>query len=170
MWIEYGCNNVGIDACWVRAQAVQYLLPETAPREISADVAAFPKWPEARAMPLPAQPKRPILTVAQAMQRPGERVIVQIKPTNFGTLAPDGHVQLVGMSDGNQLAVVLLKSGLAQFPAQDAQALFNHYRGKQLRVRGIVDQITVNSQVSKWIIEVASPDQIDVWPFKKLTK
>jgi cathepsin L len=99
MWIEYGCNNVGIDACWVRAQAVQYLLPEAAPREISADVAAFPKWPEARAMPLPAQPKRPILTVAQAMQRPGERVIVQIEPTNFGTLAPDGHVQLVGMSD-----------------------------------------------------------------------
>jgi hypothetical protein len=79
---------------------------------------------------------------------------------------PEGH----GMSDGNQLAVVLLKSGLAQFPAQDAQALFNHYRGKQLRVRGIVDQITVNSQVSKWIIEVASPDQIDVWPFKKLAK
>jgi hypothetical protein len=80
-------------------------------------------------------------------------------------------VQFVGTSDANDLRVVLLKSGLAQFPAQDAQALFNLYRGKQLRVRGIVDQVTITSQVSRWIIEVAGPDQIEViGPYMKRTK
>jgi C1A family cysteine protease len=44
-WIEYGCNNVGYSAFWVKSQGLQYNLPEDAHKILGNDATPFPKWP-----------------------------------------------------------------------------------------------------------------------------
>jgi C1A family cysteine protease len=48
MWIEYGCNNVGHAAYWLRAQSARYNLPKDAHRLLGDEAEAFRRWPAAR--------------------------------------------------------------------------------------------------------------------------
>jgi cathepsin L len=47
MWIEYGCNNIGYFAYWLRAQSAQYNLPADA-HKLLGDAAPLHRWPAAR--------------------------------------------------------------------------------------------------------------------------
>jgi hypothetical protein len=164
MWIEYGCNNIGIDACWIRPQSDQYQLPEDAHKLIPGDVAPFHRWKAAKAVAPPAAPELPTLTAAEALKKPGERVVVGFTVKGYGTVEPGGHVELFSerrRADENCVIVRLLGSVLDKFPAQNADALYKHYRGKQLRVRGSMQAITTASG-THLVLEVADPGQIEV--------
>jgi hypothetical protein len=47
-WIEYGCNNIGYTAYWLRAQSTQYNLPADAHKLLGDGAAPFRRWPSAR--------------------------------------------------------------------------------------------------------------------------
>jgi hypothetical protein len=164
MWIEYGCNNIGLEACWVRPQSSHYLLPPTANKLVTGDVAPFHKWAKAKTITPPADTERPTLTTAEALKAPGERVVVQFAAKSYGTTVPSGHVEL--FSEANRsvegcLTLRLLKSELGKFPTQDPKALFDLYRGKELRVRGSVQPISMAKGVHL-VIEVGDPEQIEL--------
>ncbi len=164
LWIEYGCNNIGIEAAWVRAQSDQYLLPENAHKLIPGDAAPFHNWKNAKAVAAPPPPDLPTITAAEALKMQGERVVVQFTVKGYGTVEPSGHVELFserGRTDENCLIVRLLKPDLDRFPAQQAAELFKHYRGKQLKVRGSMQPISTSSG-TRLVLEVADPSQIEV--------
>jgi hypothetical protein len=164
MWIEYGCNYVGLETFWVCAQAVQYDLPTNANRMLPGKTDPFHNWPMARAFTLPPEPTPPTVTAAEALKRPGERLLVQFQPRAYGPVMPQGHVMLLSEPDPNApgcLAVWLLKAGLDRFPAQDPQGLWKYYGGKQLRVHGWVTPYPLGDRVIQ-LIEVARPDQIEI--------
>jgi cathepsin L len=48
MWIEYGCNDIGREAFWLRAQSTGYNLPNDAHLLLGEDALAFRRWPSAR--------------------------------------------------------------------------------------------------------------------------
>jgi C1A family cysteine protease len=167
MWIEYGCNNVGMEAYWVRPQSVHYRLPENAHQLVPGKMTPFPGWPLAVGMPLPPEPKRPVVTVAEALKKPDERVIVQFQPMSQGSVLPDGHFVLRSERSDDAagcLNVWILKAGLHRFPAQDGEGLWKLYGGKQLRVHGTVTPWATGKTGDRMInlIEVSSPDQIEV--------
>jgi C1A family cysteine protease len=43
MWIEYGSNEVGLEAYWLRAQANQYDLPADAHKLLGERASPFPR-------------------------------------------------------------------------------------------------------------------------------
>ena len=94
VWIEYGCNNIGTDACWVRPQSDQYRLPDDAYTLIPGEVNPFHSWKSAKAVTPPKLAEPPTVTVAEALKMPGERVVVQMTVNGVGTVAPVGHVEL----------------------------------------------------------------------------
>jgi len=49
-WVEYGSNNLGHSACWVRAQSRQYELPEATHTRVGPGTEPFPRWPGAKAV------------------------------------------------------------------------------------------------------------------------
>jgi hypothetical protein len=48
MWIEYGCNNVGHAAFWIRAQSTHFNLPRDAHQMLGEHATAFRRWPTAK--------------------------------------------------------------------------------------------------------------------------
>jgi hypothetical protein len=163
MWIEYGCNNIGLDAQWVRAQSDQYRLPETAHKLIPGDIVPFHQWTNARTVTAPPAPEIPTITPAEALKKPGERVVVNLTVKGCGIVNPLGHVELYSESlptDEGCLTLRLLKSDLDRFPAKEPQALLKLYRGKQLRVRGSVQPVALRTG-TRLVIEVVDPGQIE---------
>jgi hypothetical protein len=163
MWIEYGSNNVGHSACWVRAQATQYQLPADIHEQVSAAAEPFPRWPGAKALS-PPPPELPTLTPDEALKQQGERVVVRFKVLGGGIHDSDGHVELFSKASWRQegcLIVRLLKDDLPKFGAPNPQALLERYKGQVIRVRGSV-QINPIYVGDRPIIEVGAPDQIEV--------
>jgi hypothetical protein len=167
MWIEYGSNNIGVQASWVRPQAVHYDLPEDAHVQITGSADLFPRWPQARKVALPV-PDLPVVSPAEALKRSWERVELRFEAKAFGLLNPDGHVQLCSertIKDDRCVIVRLLRPDLRKFPAQDGPALFKHYRGKQLRVRGFLQPFAMTiggTPTTRLVMEVGDPRQIEV--------
>ncbi|MBX6312865.1 MAG: hypothetical protein IRY99_08115 [Isosphaeraceae bacterium] len=164
MWIEYGSNNIGHSACWVRAQSTFYDLPEGIHEEISPEADPFPHWPDAKEVDLPSPTDAPILTPTEALKRQGEQVVVQFPVKGGAINSFEGHVELFSEAswrDERCLIVRILKDDLAQFPAKSPRALLDRYRGKEIRVRGSVQTNPINIG-NRPIIEVDDPDQIEM--------
>lgn len=164
MRIEYGSNNIGHSACWVRAQSTHYDLVEGIHAEISPEADPFPHWPGARKLNLPAPAPAPILTSTEALKRQGEQVVVQFPVKGGDIHSSEGHVELFSepsWRDGQCLIVRILKEELAKFPTKNSHALLESYRGKVIRVRGSVQPNPINVG-NRPIIEVDDADQIEV--------
>jgi cathepsin L len=168
MWIEYGCNNIGMDACWVRPQSVHYQLPEDAHRLISGQVDAFANWSQAKKLPPAPAPELPTVTPADAPRRVGERIVLDFQVKSVALQQPAGNVLLASapnLKDPGCVIVSLLQSDLSKFPVQEPQALFRLYRGKHLRVRGSLQPITFvigDAKTTVLLLEVGEPRQIEV--------
>lgn len=167
MWIEPGSNKIGHEAYWMRAQAVQYLLPDNIHKRVSAEAAPFPKWPNARKVT--AKPAElPSFAPEEALRRQGERVVVQFQVRGGEIHSREGHVQLFSETtwrNEQNLNVRILKSELGKFPAKSDSELLDSYRGKKIRVRGSVQTnwIKVGDKlINRPIIEVGDPEQIQV--------
>jgi hypothetical protein len=168
MWIEYGSNNVGTDACWVQAESNQYRLPPDAHERITGRADPFYRWSTAKEVPLPPPPELPVITPAEAQKHQGERVVVEFDVRVVGLVKPENHVGLYStpnFRDRSLVMVVLLHSELHRFPVSDPQVLMRQYGGKRLRVRGslqpyalVIDKAPSNLLV----IEVSDPGQIEV--------
>jgi hypothetical protein len=170
-WIEYGCNNIGHSACWVRAQATHYQLPADAHQLLSAAAAPFPSWPGAAAVkPPPAT--GPVIDAAEAVKKQGQRVTVQLRVRGGGT-NPQGNVELFSQPswrDEGCLIVQILKEDLHKFPAREDKAILERYRGHEVRVRGSVQPNHVFFMTkprptylgNRPVLEVFSPEQIEL--------
>jgi hypothetical protein len=162
MWIEYGSNNIGHSACWVRAQSVQYLLPAGIHEQVTPQTAPFNEWSGAKKVK-PAALDLPALTPQEALKKQGERVMVEFK-VQGGDISGDGHVQLFSENTWQHeqcLIIRILKSELGKFSAENDRALLDSYRGKQIQVRGSVQMNPINIG-NRPIIEVGNPEQIKV--------
>jgi hypothetical protein len=164
MWIEYGCNNIGQEACWVRCQSDQYRLPEDVHKHVVGDMVPFHTWSKSRAVTLPPKPELPKLSAAEALKMRGERVVVRLPVKAFGRVEPSGDVEMFSETNPDDeacLTVRLLASEFAKFPAKDFDGLRALYRGKEVLVRGSV-QLRAYKEFKRPVIEVADPAQIEV--------
>lgn len=163
MWIEYGSNNVGHSACWVRAQSNQYALPDGVHKRVTPAADPFPVWPGAKRVKATAPPL-PTVTPAEALKAQGERVVVEFKVLGGDVHSTEGHVELFSETTWRNercLIVRILKSELGNFPAGGDRALLGQYLGKTIRVRGSVQMNPIGPR-GRRIIEVAEPDQIEL--------
>jgi hypothetical protein len=167
MWIEYGSNNIGHQACWIRPQSVHYHLPENVHEQITGGADPFPRWPEAKEIAL-GVPNLPVATPAEALKMAGQRLVLQFEAKSWGLLNPAGDVQLLStrtLKDDQCVIVRLLQPELRKFPAQEGKALFGHYRGKRLRVRGFLQPFTMTvggTPTTRLVMEVGDPRQIEM--------
>jgi len=164
MWIEYGSNSVGTQACWVRAQSNQYQLPANANKLITGDIAPFHRWARAVAVTPAPEPVYTKVTPEEAIKKKGQRVDVQFEVKSYGLLRPTGHLELRSEKDPRDeqcLMVRILKSELHKFPTQDERKLFQTYAGKKIRVRGSV-QAMGYSIGTRMVIEVGDPERIEI--------
>jgi hypothetical protein len=163
MWIEYGSNNIGHSACWVRAQSKQYVLPDDVHKRVTAAADPFPAWPNAKKLKATA-PQLPTVTPAEALKSQGERVVVEFKVLGGDIHSTEGHVELFSETTWRNeqcLIVRILKSELGNFLVKGDHALLEKYLGKTIRVRGSV-QMNPIGPGGRRIIEVAEPDQIQI--------
>lgn len=167
MWIEHGSNQIGHEAYWLRAQAIQYPLPSKIHKRVTAKTTPFPKWPNARKVSVKPL-DLPVLTPVQALRRQGERVVVRFRVRGGGIHSHEGHVELFSTTswrNEKNLIVRILKSELGKFPAKNGQELLNRYRGNEIRVRGSVQANWITDGVklmNRPIIEVGDPEQIEL--------
>jgi Papain family cysteine protease len=164
MWIEYGCNNVGKGACWVRSQSVQYLLPPDIHQMVNSETAKFRRWPKAAEIALPARAEPKTVTVDEALKKQGETVVVEFQVKGLGLVQPEGHVEFFSTTspqDERCLAARVLKPEFEKFPAQDREGLFKYYKGKRIRVRGSLQPFAYQAG-TRLMIEVADPAQIEI--------
>jgi len=167
MWIIYGSNQIGREAYWVQAQAVQYQLPNDIHKRVGTDTDPFPKWPNARKVTA-KPPDLPVLSPAEALARQGERVVVQFRVRGGGLPVSAGDIELY--SEGSwrndrNLTVRILQSEQSKFPAKSHRELLNIYLGKEIRVRGSVQINWIkdgDKPINRPIIEVGDPEQIEV--------
>jgi hypothetical protein len=162
IWIEYGCNYVGLEAYWVRPQSVHYQLPEKANELIPGTTLPFPRWPGAEALAVPAVRLPAPISEAEALKKSGQRVVVQFRPMVYGPVAPQGHIML-SSDDPSQkdcIVVWVLKSGQDRFGVTDPKGLWNLYKGKDVRVTGIVSLYRLPGRTIH-LIEVDRPDQLE---------
>src|SRR5262249_39832462 len=140
MWIEYGCNNIGRHATWLRAQSAFYDLPASALQSAGAATEPFPRWPapqEATAAEL-AKPDAKPPAPTEAIQKEGETVTVAFKALGGG-IHPQGHVNLYSEKSWRNvdcLIVRIPKTALAKFDAPDGAALLARYKDRFVRVQG----------------------------------
>jgi hypothetical protein len=163
MWIEYGSNNIGHSACWVRAQAAQYALPADVHKQVTTATDPFPTGPGAKEVRATA-PDLPVLTPLQALQKQGARVVVQFKVLGGDVHSTQGHVELFSEASWRHercLIVRILKSELEKFSAKSDRALLESYLGKVVRVRGSVQMNPIGPK-GRLIVEVGEPGQIKV--------
>jgi cathepsin L len=163
MWIEYGSNNIGYSACWVRAQATQYMLPKDVHRQVSRETHPFPEWPDAKTVKA-APPELKLVVPAFAIKKLGERVLVQMRVQGGGVHDSLGHVELFSETswrDPQCLIVRILKSEFDRFPAVSPSDLQKSFLGKVILVRGSVQSNPINVG-NRPIIEVADPAQIKI--------
>jgi hypothetical protein len=172
-WVEYGCNNVGHSACWVRAQATHYQLPASAHELLSAGAAPFPSWPGAEVVKLPLATEAKAIDPAQAVQMQGQRVTVQFRVRGGGIKPSEGHVELFSQPswrDEGCLIVTIPKDELGKFPGGGDKGVLEHYVGRQVRVRGSVQPKHIFFMTkpnptyvgNRPILEVFSPNQMDI--------
>jgi hypothetical protein len=167
MWIEYGSNNIGAQACWVRPQAVHYNLPEDAHLRIGGNADPFPLLAKTKHSLTPLTPEFPTVTPAEALTMAGERVVLDMQVRGFGK-SPDGAVFLCSersLKNDGCVVVQLLQPYLTKFPAQEGQALFRYYQGKRLHVHGSLQPVRLglaDGAVQRLIVEVAAPEQVEV--------
>jgi hypothetical protein len=167
MWIEYGCNNVGVDACWMRPQAVHYNLPEEAHLLVVGDADPFPSLAKAKNVLVPRVPELPVVSPDEAPGKVGERVVLRMEVRGWGK-TPAGDVFLCSersLKDEGCVVLEILQPSLSRFPAREPQALFQHYRGKRVRVRGSlqpVEMLLSDGALRRVILEVVDPGQIEV--------
>lgn len=162
MWIEYGSNNIGHSACWVRAQAKHYALPADIHRQVTVATDPFPDWPGAKQVHA-AAPNLPALSPVAALKKQGERVVVQFT-VQGGAIHPDGHVELFSEKSWRHehcLIIRILKSELDKFPVKSDRALLDSFQGKMIRVRGSVQMNPINVG-NRPILEVGDPEQIKI--------
>ena len=162
MWIEYGSNNVGHSACWLRAQATHYALPADIHRQVTAATDPFFEWPGAKRFSA-APPNLPTLAPVTALKKQGERVIVQFM-VQGGAIHPDGHVELFSEKSWRHeqcLIIRILKSELDKFAIKSDRALLESLQHKTIRVRGSVQMNHINVG-NRPILEVGDPEQIKV--------
>jgi cathepsin L len=163
MWIEYGSNNIGHSACWLRTQATQYVLPRDVHKQVSRDTDSFRAWPGAKTVKA-TPPVLKVLPPASALGKLGERVTVRFIVLGGGVHDSLGHVELYSTrswADPQCLIVRILKSELDRFPRKNANELLKSYLGKVIQVRGSVQRNPINVG-NRPIIEVGDPGQIKV--------
>jgi hypothetical protein len=163
MWIEYGSNNIGHSACWVRAQATQYTLPADIHKQVNAQTTPIPTWPNAKTVKA-IPPRLSPITSVQALKKQGERVVVQFRVLGGDIHSTQGHVELFSETSWRHercLIVRILKSELGAFSDTDDRALLKKYLGKAIRVRGSV-QMNPLGPAARPIIEVGDPKQITI--------
>jgi hypothetical protein len=137
MWLEYGSNRIGHSACWVRAQAKQYQLPENIHKEIDDAAEPFPVWRGAKTI-APTKAETPLLAPEDALKHEGERIAIEFS-VEGGSITPAGHVELFkkkSWQDEGCILIRLLKSELHKFANGNDQAILETYRGKKIKVRG----------------------------------
>src|SRR5262249_28336402 len=158
MWIEYGSNNVGHHAAWLRAQSVAYRLPADAAQRAGGSAESFPAWPSAKDVK-PASAA--VLTVAEAAKKDGETVTLEMKVRGAAPHAA-GHVDLYSEATWTHpdcFVVRLLKAALPKFEAKQVADPLTYYKGKTLRVQG---RVRVPEKPKRPVIEVSDPDQVTV--------
>jgi hypothetical protein len=167
MWIEYGCNNIGQEACWVKPQSVHYQLPEGTHQLVTGSVDPFPNWAQAKKLPPPPPPDLPTVTPEEAPKHIGDRVVLNFRALSVAVQQPAGNVLLVSAANLKEpgcVVVALLKEELTRFPAQEPEALFRLFRGKHLRVRGSLQPatfLTAGVKSAQFLMEVGDPGQIE---------
>jgi hypothetical protein len=163
MWIPHGSNNVGHSACWVRAQATHYLLPNDIHERVNRRTVPFPRWPGARRVRA-APPDLSVLHPGRALARLGRRVRVRFKVRGGDIHSEFGHVELFSRPSWTSewcLTVRILKDALPRFSPRGGRALLRSYLGRIVEVRGSV-QTNPLPVGDRPIIELAHPAQIRV--------
>jgi hypothetical protein len=158
MWIEYGSNNLGHHAAWLRAQSVAYRLPSDAQQLAGGAAEPFPAWPSAQDV---KPPSAAVLTVAEAAKKDGEHVTVEMQVRGAAPHAA-GHVDLYSETTWKQpgcFVVRLLKAALPKFEAEQIADPLAYYKGKTVRVQG---RVRVPEKPRCPVIEVSDPGQVTV--------
>src|SRR4029450_1545685 len=122
------------------------------------------RWPRAKAAK-PAPPELKPVTPAEAIQKRGQRVLVEFQATTTMMVQPAGDLALLStrnLKDPDCLTVVLLKSELSKFPVKDEKELRQQYVGNKLRVLGVVRSQPATGGITLSLIEIGNPDHIKV--------
>jgi hypothetical protein len=164
-WIEYGCNNIGFRASWLRAQAVHYKLPDKLNTLISPDAEPYPVWPQAKVVtPIPATTFRHV-TPEEIGRRPGERVEVEFVVKGWAIHNTVGQIEL--FSEPNEKSagciIVHVENPGKKLSKDEGLALSKRYYRNRVRVRGLV-QAKQRPDGIRPLIEVWDPGQIEVLP------
>ncbi len=163
MWIEYGCNSIGQEATWVRAQSIHYQLPANTQKQITGEIAPFHRWPQAVAIAPPAAVVTKA-TPAEAVKLLGKRIEVQFQVKGFTLVQPSGDIEMRSEEDPqneNCLSARLLKAELKKFPIQEEKEILKAYGRKEIRIRGSIQPVSSQNR-TKLIVEVGDPSQIEI--------
>lgn len=174
MWIEYGCNNIGYNARWMRAQSIHYPLPADAHTQLK-DAAPFPAWTKnavaAAAVkieaPPPAKPAaeetsgEESISPGEVKDRLGDRVWLRMSVAVTAT-NPQGQCEFYSQKNWQapeNVIVRIPKEAFAAFNVENAKGLRERYRGKKILVEGKVEKVATK-EGERLMISVSAPKQI----------
>ncbi len=166
MWIEYGCNDIGHAAVWVRAQATHYQLPKDIHRSISETADPFPAPPAAVAVTAPPPAQTAPLSPVAALKTRGERVQVLFPVVDGAIDKKSGRLDLYSEGswrDPNCLTLRFDGNTLARFNASGPGSLLSSLKGHRVLVTGYVEPNPTRIG-DRPIIEVYDPSRLKIFP------
>jgi hypothetical protein len=168
MWIAYGCNNIGYNARWLRAQSIHYALPADAHRKLKAGD-RFPSWSKAEvAAAASKEASAPAnagetsgeeaIAPAEANERVGDRVWVRMQVAATGT-HPQGHCDLYSEPSWRLptcLIVRIPKPAFGAFNAADAKELRERFRHRKILAEGKIEKVATK-EGDRLLLSISDP-------------